>query len=101
MSSIANIQQIISNIAGVEKVQHAQQQQVQAEQAIYTSEGQKRAKIKGKKIEDKEPVDIVEISVKDDRKDQQEESQHDDQETNEESNQEESLDNKNHIDITV
>ena len=74
---------------------------MQAEQARYTSEGQKSAKFKGKKIEDKEPVDTVEISVKDDRKDQQEESRNDDKDTNEESNQEEPAEKKIHIDITI
>ena len=101
MSSITNIQQVLSNIAGVEKVQHVQQQQVQAEQARYTSEGQKSAETKGKKIEDKEPADRVEISVRDDQKDRREESRKDDKEPNEESNQEEPAEKKIHIDITI
>ncbi len=101
MSSIANIQQIISTVTGVEKVQHVQQQQAHAEQARYTSEGQKSSENKGKKIEGKEPADRVEISVRDDQKDRREESREKDKETEEELNQEEPEEKKSHIDITI
>lgn len=101
MSSISNIQQFLSNIAGVEKVQHVQQQQVQAEQARHTSEGQKSAETKGKKIEDDEPVDRVEISVRDDQKDRREESRKEDKEAREESHLEDPAEKKTHIDITI
>ena len=59
MSSISGIQQVLSNITGVEKVQLVQQQQAQAELARHTSEGQKSAENTGKKVEDREPVDKV------------------------------------------
>ncbi len=99
MSSISNIQQIVSNISGVDKVQHVQQQQAQAEQARYTSEGQKSAEVKGKKIEDKEQADRVEISVNDDCKEQRDESHSDEKESKEEDNQEEIENVLKHIDI--
>ncbi len=98
MSTISGIQQVLSNITGVEKVQHVQQQQAQAELARHTSEGQNSAENKGKKVEDKEPVDKVEISVRDDRQGRKGGSEKKDKE---EMDQEESADNELHIDILV
>ncbi len=101
MSGITNIQQVLSNIAGIAKVQHLQQQQVHAEQSRHTSEGQKSAEIKGKMIEDKEPADSVEISVKDEQRESREERRKKDKEEKEESNQEEPAEKMMHIDITI
>ncbi|MEK6560578.1 MAG: hypothetical protein AABZ07_02490 [Nitrospirota bacterium] len=98
MSSISGLQQVLSNITGVEKVQHVQQQQAHAELARHTSEGQKSAENTGKKVEDREPVDKVEISVRDDRKGRKGES---DKEDKEDKDHEESADNELHIDIRV
>ncbi|MCC6544080.1 MAG: hypothetical protein IT392_06185 [Nitrospirae bacterium] len=101
MSSISNIQQIISNIAGIDRVQHTQQQHVHSEQARYASEGQKSAEVKGKKIEENEPADSVEISVRDDQKGSREDSGNDNSESDKEDNPEESSEDRKHVDLIV
>lgn len=67
MTWLTNIQQILSNIPSVEKVQQVQQHQAQIEQSRLESQKQKASEMSGEKIDDAEPSDRVEISVKGDR----------------------------------
>ena len=66
MTRLTNIQQVISNIPSVEKVQQVQQHQAQAEQSRLAAQNQKAADNRSKKIENTVPSDRVDISVKED-----------------------------------
>lgn len=98
MTSLTNIQQVLSNISSVEKVQQVQQHHAQTEQSRLVSQNQKVAEKRGKKIEDAEPSDKVEISVKDDHQRMKREREKKEREDKEES---ESDDNLRHVDIRV
>ncbi|MBI5756200.1 MAG: hypothetical protein HZA12_04675 [Nitrospirae bacterium] len=98
MTKLTNIQQVISNIPSVEKIQHVQQQQAQTEQSRLVSQNQKAASAKGKKVEDAMPSDKVEISVKDDHQEKDREKGKKEEGDKKEG---ESDHNKQHIDIHV
>lgn len=68
MTRLTNIQQVLSNVSSVEKIQQVQQHQAQMEQSRLIAQNQKTAENRGKKIEDPEPSDKVEIRVKDGQK---------------------------------
>lgn len=63
MSQLNNIQQVLSNIQSIEKVQ--QQSHAQTEQSRLIVHNQKAAETRGKIIEGMDHTDRVEISVKD------------------------------------
>ncbi len=98
MTQVTNIQQILSNISSVEKVQQVQQHQAQTEQSRLVSQQQKVAENSGKKIDNAEPSDRVEISIKGDQQGMKREHEKKEKRKKEEG---ESGDNVRHIDIRV
>lgn len=96
MTRLANIQQVLSNVSSVEKIQQVQQHQAQMEQSRLVAQNQKTAENRGKKIENTEPSDKVEIRVKDDQKRMKREGDGKEKGDKEE---EESGDDIRHIDI--
>ena len=99
MTRLTNIQQVISNIPSVEKVQQVQQHQAQAEQSRLAAQNQKAADNRSKKIENTVPSDRVDISVKEDQSGlKREGNKKNDKEDHPE---DESADDKSHVDIRV
>lgn len=67
MAELSNIQHILSNISSIERVQQIQHHQGEVEQSRILSQVQDQDKKKGEKIENANPADIVDISIRDDR----------------------------------
>lgn len=98
MTRLTNIQQILSNISSVEKVQQVQQHQAQTEQARLVSQKQKVAEKIGKKIDNAEPSDRVEISIKGDQQGMKREREKKDKGADE---KDEPDDERRHVDMRV
>lgn len=101
MSGLINLQQVLSNITSVEKVQQVQQHHAQEEQSRLISQNRKTSKNKGKKIEDVLPSDKVDISVKYGPHNKEDESERREKEEKDERERDETDDKVSHIDIRV